>query len=467
MKTNILLIMTDEHCADAMGCVGNPHLKTPNIDRLAANGVRFENAYVTQPLCVPFRTALQMGCWPHQTGVMVNAQGTVAEDAPMYPMIGRLVNDAGYRCGFLGKMHIAYRDEDHERKITLRDDQFEMHGYDPVFECEDALLPAYAAEFFKVNDDRPFFLTASFLNPHDCMAIAKDKDSQEDKIGPIPQNLDQLPPLPDNCEVPENEPSVIREHWERYSVPFNGGSYTPYPTRGWDELRWRQYLWGYYRLIELVDAQIGKVLDALQASGKADETIILFTADHGDGAGHHRWYQKQVLYDEVVRVPFIMAGPGVARPGTIDRDNLISAIDIPPTILDFANAERPDHMEGQSLRSLFRTGTWKPHDYVVSETLFGTGNDIAGWAGRMVRTRRFKYTVYNHGEIREQLSDMERDPGEMVNIAGDPDHQDILQEHREMLLEWCSQTGDEFMTSTDAENGRIDQLRSGSGSRRG
>jgi arylsulfatase A-like enzyme len=417
------------------------------MDSLAARGVRFENTYVTQPLCVPYRTAQQLGCWPHQTGVMVNAQKTVAEDAPMYPMIGRLVHDAGYRCGFIGKMHIAYRDRDNQRHISLRDDQFEMHGYDPVLECADSELPSRAARFFETGDSRPFFLTTSFLNPHDCMAIAKNRDAQEHRIGPLPDDVNELPPLPDNFEIPEDEPSVIREHWERYSVPFKGGSYTPYPTRDWDDLRWRQYLWGYYRLVELVDSQIGAVLDVLQASGKADETLVIFTADHGDGAGHHHWYQKQVLYDEVVRVPFIVAGPCVARLGTVDRGNLMSAIDIPPTILDYAGADRPDHVEGRSLRPLLETGEWTPNPYVVSETLFGTGTDIVGWAGRMVRTRRYKYTVYNHGEIREQLNDMKSDAGEMVNLAMDPERQVILQKHRDYLSEWCEQTGDAFLHS--------------------
>lgn len=445
-RANILLILTDEQCGHAMRCAGNPYVNTPAMDGLAERGVLFKQAYVTQPLCVPYRTALQMGCWPHQTGVMANAQKTVADDAPMYPMLGRLVADAGYRCGYIGKMHIANRGIDGSRSISLRADQFDLHGYDPVYECDDAAIPSAAKAVFEQNDSRPFFLTASFLNPHDCMGIARSLHSQESNIGPMPERLDDLPPLPDNFAIPENEPDVIRQHWERYSVPFNGGQYIPYPTREWDELRWRQYIWGYYRLIERVDSQIGELLEHLESSGKADNTVIIFTTDHGDGAGHHGWNQKQVLYDEIVRVPLIVAGTGFTSPGTIDSTNLMSAIDIAPTILDYSGAERPMHVQGQSMRPLLETGSWQAHDYVVCETLFGTGTDILGWAGRMVRTPRYKYTVYNHGQQREQLTDMQEDPGEMQNLAVKPEYQGILQEHRDLLAQWCRNTGDSFLT---------------------
>lgn len=453
-RPNILLVMTDEQCGHAMSCAGNPYVNTPAMDSLAEKGILFSQAYVTQPLCVPCRTAMQMGCWPHQTGVMTNAQKTVADDAPMYPMLGRLVADAGYRCGLIGKMHIAWRDSDGRRSITLGQDQFDLHGYDPVYECDDAEIPKAAKAFFEQDDSRPFFLTAAFLNPHDCIGIAHSLDSQESNIGPMPQKLDDLPPLPENFAIPENEPDVIRRHWERYSVPFNGGDYTPYPTKDWDELRWRQYLWGYYRLIERVDSQIGELLDHLESSGQADNTVIIFTADHGDGAGHHGWNQKQILYDEIVRVPLIIVGPRFANPGTIDTTHLMSGIDITPTILEYSGAERPAHVQGRSARPLLETGNWQAHDYVVSETLLGTGIDILGWAGRMVRTPEFKYVVYNHGSIREQLTDMANDPGEMVNLAVNPQYDSILAHHREILTEWCSQTGDLFLEEKN-ENIRL------------
>ena len=444
-QKNILLIMTDEHCANALSCTGNPNLKTPFLDKLANEGILFSNTYTTQPLCVPSRTALHTGCWPHQTKVMVNAQKAVPDDAPMFPMLGSLLRNQGYRCGHIGKMHIAYRDKNNQRHISLNKDDIEIHGFEFSDECPDVMIPSKAEAFFEENDDRPFFLNASFLNPHDCMSLAKDKDCKEKIIGSIPSNPDELPELPENFDIPNHEPSVIREHYDRYSVPFMGGSYTPYPTRNWDELRWRQYLWGYYRLVELVDWQIGELLINLKKSGKYDSTLIMLTADHGDGAGHHHWYQKQILYEETIRVPFIISDPSNDRKGIVDQSNLISLTDIPPTILDYAGVKRLPHMVGQSLRPLLRSGEWNSHKYVVSETLLATGTDVTGWAGRMLRTPDYKYVVYNHGDPREQLTDMINDPGEMVNLAVDENYKSILDHHRQLLQEWCESTDDDFL----------------------
>jgi choline-sulfatase len=447
--TNILLIMTDEQCSHAMSCAGSPYVTTPAMDRLAANGVLFRQAYTTQPLCIPCRSALQVGRWPHQTGVMVNHQGTVLDNAPAYPMIGRLVADAGYRCGYIGKMHIAHRNQQGDRKITLMPDQVQMHGYDPCIDCVDSEVPGRAVRFLESVGDQPFFLTASFVNPHDCMIVAQSLHSQQELIGPVPDDPDELPPLPDNAAIPEHEPSAIRDHYERFSTGQNGtGAYVPYPTGDWDELHWRQYLWAYYRLIEHVDSQIGVIIDALEATGKANDTLIIFTADHGDGAAHHGWYQKQVLYEEAVRVPLVVSAPDMHSRGSVDESELMSWIDIAPTILDYAGVRHPEHMEGQSMRPLLETGAWSSHDYVVTETLFGVGKDITGQAGRMVRTKDFKYVVYNDGENPEQLTDMNADPGETRNLAVEPAYEGVLQQHRDTLKEWCSETGDTFDPSS-------------------
>ena len=159
----------------------------------------------------------------------------------------------------------------------------------------------------------------------------------------------------------------------------------------------------------------------------------------------------QVLDDESVRVSFIVCGPGIAERGSSDEENLFSSIDIVPTILDYASVDRPAHIEGQSMRPLLETGSWESHAYVVCETLFGTGVDIVGWAGRMVRTRNFRYSVYNHGEIREQLIDMSADPEEMQNLAMNPAFATVLQEHRDMLTEWCERTGDAYIVVCDGQ----------------
>ena len=435
-RPNILLVMTDEQCADAMSCAGNPHLHTPAMDSLASRGVCFQKAYVTQPLCIPCRTALQMGCWPHQNGIMVNRQDQI-ENGRMFPMLGSVMRRGGYDCAYFGKWHISINRPDKPWHISIDDEDAAIHGYDPAEGTKDREIPDRVSEFLAADRDRPFFLTASFVNPHDCIEFADGRPTPQGELPPVP-HPDQCPPLPDNFGVPKDEPSVIRAVQQRYP--------NSYPVGDWDEGRWRQYIWGYYRLVEMVDAHIGRLLEALRSSGREEDTVIIFTADHGDGAGHHRWNQKQTLYDECVRVPFIACVPGAGRSNTVDRTNLVSSIDIAPTLLDYASVERPSHVEGHSLRELIETGTPSaPSEYVVSETLFGTGTDIPGWGGRMVRSARWKYVVYDHGDRREQLFDMDTDPGEMHNLAKDPACAKELKRHRQWLKEWCQRTGDSFV----------------------
>jgi len=436
-RPNILLIMTDEQCAHAMSCTGDRHVKTPAMDALARRGVRHELAYATQPLCIPFRTAMQTGYWPHQIGVRVNNQNANANAAHGRPMIGRVMRDAGYDCAYFGKWHIAIHCEAKGWHISVEDDDAPAHGYVPADCCYDREIPDRVRAFLAADRDKPFFLTTSFMNPHDCIELSDGRPLPQGDVRPLPPP-ELCPPLPDNFAVPDDEPSVIREVQRRYPQS--------YPVTHWTEDQWRQYLWGYYRLVEMVDGQIGQVLDALDAAGHADDTVILFTADHGDGASHHQWNQKQTLYDESARVPMIAVTPRLTRRGTVDTEHLLCpGIDLFPTLLDYAGVHPPADLPGRSLRPLLDgppAADWRTE--VVCETLFGTGMDISGIEGRMVRTKRHKYVVYNRGERREQLFDMTADPGEMTNLAACPDMQAVLDEHRRRLAQWCRDTDDHF-----------------------
>jgi len=219
-------------------------------------------------------------------------------------------------------------------------------------------------------------------------------------------------------------------------------STTHYPTADWDELKWRQYLWGYYRLVEKVDTEIGKVLAALDGGGHNSNTVILFVSDHGEGVAMHHWNQKQILYDQATRVPLIVAWPEVTRMQVCDE--LVStALDIPVTILDFIGADKPMSMPGLSLRPIVlgRQNTLN-RQHIIVETMFARGGKSLGLIGRMVRSVHYKYCIYDNGERREQLFDMDADPGEMTNLAVDAAHEDQLNRHRRLLIEWAKQTKD-------------------------
>ncbi len=401
-KPNIVLIMTDQLTASAMSCTGNRYLKTPAMDSLAASGTRFERAYVTQPLCTPCRSSLQTGRYPHEIGTVSNRRKIEGD----FPLLGNLMGDAGYECAYIGKWHVGTT--------------FEAAGYAEASEDQpDGKKTEAALAFLQREHDAPFFLTVSYVNPHNVCELARGQELPDGPIPDAPDTLEDLPPLPDNFAVPLNEPSAIRT--VQKSIPHH------YPTQDWDELKWRQYLWGYYRLVEKVDAEIAQVLAALRDGGYADNTVVLFVADHGEGVAMHHWNQKQILYDEATRVPLILSWPDTIKQ-QVSAELVSTALDIPATILDFAGAKAPASMRGLSLRPL-ATGetTTLDREFVAVETMFSRNDTPLGLRGRMIRTKQFKYCVYDAGEDREQLFDMTADRGEMKNLAGVEAYQDKLE----------------------------------------
>ncbi len=421
-KPNILLIITDQHTATAMSCTGNKYVHTPALDKLAETGVRFENNYVTQPLCLPFRSSLQTGRYPHEIGTINNGNDFNAE----YPMLGKLVASADYTCDYFGKWHVGCTPEE--------------AGYDNYDKVggRDAEITKRVEQYLRQQHQKPFFLTVSLINPHNVCQLARANavgtDLPDGPIGVAPTNLDELPPLPANFDMPKNEPTVIREIQKR------SGAYH-YPTANWSELTWRQYLWGYYRLVEKVDAHIGQVLNALEEGGYGENTVIIFTSDHGEGVAQHHWNQKQILYDQATNTPLIINWKGVTKK-SVYPELVSNALDIPVTILDIIDVKKPASMHGHSLLPIMEGKSPKPQKYVISETMFARGKTNLGATGRMIRTKKYKYCIYDNGEKREQLFDMEHDPGEMNNLAFDKNFEKELNKHRKMITRWAKETND-------------------------
>ncbi|MCY1722775.1 sulfatase-like hydrolase/transferase [Prolixibacteraceae bacterium Z1-6] len=417
---NVLLIITDQQTADAMSCAGNQYLKTPALDKLASSGIRFTRNYVTQPLCLPFRSSLQTSRYPHELGIENNQMKIKGE----FPMLGNLMMAAGYQCYYIGKWHVGTSPQ-----------KAGYENYDNVGK-DDAKTEA-AINYLGQEHDHPFFLTVSLMNPHNVCELARanadGSNLPDGRIALPPSDLGKLPPLPTNFKVSSNEPSVIR-------VAQNN-SFKQYPTADWNELTWRQYLWGYYRLVEKVDAEVGRILRALEESTYGKNTVVLFTSDHGEGIAMHHWNQKQVLYDQVTRVPLIISWEGKTSKKVYS--GLVSnALDIPVTILDIAGVENPIGMRGQSLLPVIKGNNIQQRVYVVSETMFAEGAKPLGGKGRMIRTKKYKYCIYDNGENREQLFDLEKDPLEMNNLAKNINFCDVLAKHRKLIKNWAEQVRD-------------------------
>ncbi len=422
---NILLIITDQQHADMMSCAGNEYLNTPAMDSLARDGIRFANAYVTNPVCVPSRISMATGVMAGRLGVLNNGDKASVPSEVDNNSLGKLVKRAGYDTFYGGKVHMC-------AELNPLD-----AGYDEYFKDQRDALPGACIDFIERKRDRPFFAVASFINPHDiCFAYsayAGKSIKGDQSVAHLYQQAsemppEQLPPLPDNFRIPELEPDAI----ELYS---KANAVTPAGTmrKVYDQRQWQIYRWIYCRLTEQVDRHIGRILDALKRNGLDQETLVIFTSDHGDMDACHRLASKGRFYEQSVRVPFLMRYKGkIAR--QVDTHLISSGLDLLPTVCDYAGLELPKGVVGKSLRPLAESKNvdhWR--DFIVTEN----------HTGRMLRSVDFKYCVYRDGERRESLIDMHDDPGEMKNLATAPEHANTLDKHRRYLKQWIKSSGDE------------------------
>ena len=451
-----------------LSCAGNSYVKTPNMDSLARSGVRFERAYVTNPVCSPSRMSLMTGRMPSAIGMECNEDGRhVAVPRPMLEAsLGNAFRGAGYQTVYGGKVHLPPAGEGNGRQ-----DNLDAFGFETLSRDTRGELAKSCAAFLKEKHERPFLMVASFINPHDIcfMAISAfaratgqnppeiaRKESRPDspaeylaKALRTPEGISQdeffrrhCPPLPANLEVPRDELS---------SFMVDKREFQRYVRQKWTDADWRLHRWAYARLTEQVDREIGVVLDALRESGREKDTLVVLTSDHGDQDASHRLEHKEVLYEEAIRVPFIVSWPGVTKAGAVDREHLVSnGLDLIPTLCDFAGVPKPASLRGHSARRLAEGGNvrdWR--DSLVVE------NHLA----RLVHQGRWKYLVgreTKHGNscgicpgriakwessVREMLIDLETDPGEMVNLARDRRHEVQLRKGRQLLSAWRRQNG--------------------------
>ena len=428
-RPDVIVVLTDQQRADAFGAAGARDLHTPVMDRLARQGVLFTRAFTATPQCSPSRAALLTGRYPHRTGVMGNiggeGRGVSAAASPpagmspaldrSLPTLGRIFAAAGYETAYFGKWHLGG---------TPGEYGFESHDST----VDDSTLARRVVGFVQkrpVNDARkPLLLVVSWLDPHDIYNVftAAPPDARALAAARLPSNLiDDL----------QHKPFPQRHYLEEdQGKPFAGA----------DREVWRRYRAFYNGLVETVDREIGTVLDAFAASDVPPITI--FTTDHGDHGGAHGLpYKGPAMYEELVRVPLVVSWPGRIRPARSDA--LVSLIDLLPTICDLTGVAAPDGVDGLSLRPVLE----RRADH-VREMVFGEYYGKQAWRVpiRMVRTARWKYVRYlNYGE---ELYDLAADPGELRNLAREPNGKSERARLARELDDWIRRTGDPFPTLT-------------------
>jgi arylsulfatase A-like enzyme len=317
-------------------------------------------------------------------------------------------------------------------------------GFTEIYAGTHEGLATACGEFLAADERResPFLLVASFNEPHGICEWARGQTPPSGEVAEV--DWRELPVLPPNFAAGSEEPEALRL--------VQQFAWTVHPTLHWDEERWRRYRHAYFRLCERVDAEIGTMLGELDASGLREETLIVFTSDHGDMQGAHGWNQKKTLYEESAGVPFIVVPPSAASDGTTRGELVSVGLDLLPTMCDYAGIKPDSELAGRSLRELVeppadaRPG-WRTQ--VVAETEWTFPGlmpppVMSGLTARMVRTPGYKYLCHSWGAHREQLFDLRRDPGEMINLATSGAHQDVLSDHRRRLIEHCGALDDPF-----------------------
>lgn len=420
-KPNILFIMTDQQRYDMLSCTGNRYVSTPSLDRLAESGVRFERNYCANPVSMPSRFAMITGRFASEIGYTNNS--TKPDTLRVLPAarknsIGNLFRAAGYETVYSGYPGFYCG------RTNIEDYGFTQNGTDYY----DG--PAnFAEKFFaghKPEEDKPFFLYLSFMNPHDICYGAGLDPRFPDKLRPhqiaatqkyinLRRTLseeeyrNQIPPVPANMEPNGAYAEMIE---------IGSGS------RNWSVEQWNFYRWMYCRLVEEVEQQIGRVLTALADSGLADNTIVVFTSDHGEMGQSHGLVFKSRLLEEATRTPLLIAGPGIQK-GIVDSKNLTCGIDLVPTICDLAGISVPKGLSGKSLKPIL-TGRVEsiPRDYIIVESS----------SGYQINDGHYKYTLFTRGDKKETLMDISSDPGEMSDKSADSTYMAVKKHLRYLLM---------------------------------
>jgi choline-sulfatase len=402
-RPNILFIISDQLGIDALSAAGCPHVRTPNMDRLARSGFSFNLSHTTDPVCSPARSSLFTGRMPSETGVVFNGL-PIRDDIPN---MGQVLGKEGYEAVYIGKWHVP-----EPMPIVIKGFKVIPAGIGGHGHLGDPAV-SRSCEGYLRNRSRsaPFLLVASFLQPHDICQWTSAHLRAPDVL-PYPEIAGRLPPLPPNFHYDEREPAKLKA---RRRAP-------------WSERQWGYFLWSYYRQVEMVDAEIGRVLQALEDSGEAENTLVVLTADHGEGRGRHQWTGKNAPYEESVKVPLIFGLPGHTSAGGQDSAHLVSGLDIMPTVCDYAGAKTPANVHGRSLRPLMEGKPVEWRSCVVAEVQ---------QTGRMVRTADYKYARFE-GDPVEQFFDMKNDPWETKNLAGEAKCAAAMEDHRKLLREWES-----------------------------
>ncbi len=430
-RPNFLIIMSDEHAPMYSSVYGHLLVQTPNMERLAEAGTTFDSAYCNSPLCMPCRMSFMTGRYIHHIGTWDNATPLASDEVTWAHML----RSVGYDVVLSGKQHFLGADQLHGFRVQLARDLHAERNHD-IYKWDDGIVPAKrpwqgaiaagpgTTEEIKVDNlvheralkylrdparkDQPWAMNVSFIAPHFPLIV--------------PQRFWDMYPLED-IDLPELPPRHLENLHPVYQRLREMFGLPEFP-----EEVVRRGRAGYYGLITYLDEKIGELIDVLEETGRTKNTVIIHISDHGDMNGEHGMWRKSNFYEASSRIPMQVAWPGQFKAG-VRRKEVVSLVDLVATVVDIAGVEPPVELDGDSLMPLLRgddRAYWK--DEAFSEYLaHGVDRPMA-----MLRHERYKFN-YSLGDLPE-LYDLEADPNEYIDLAGDPAYADVIRDMEERLL---------------------------------
>lgn len=446
-QMNVLLIMSDDLNND-LGCYGNTEVHTPNIDKLASQGIRFNRAYSQSPICGPSRVCMLTSLRPATTNVIIN-ETDFRDYVPDVETLPQLFKNNGYYSGRVGKIFhygvpgdIGTNGLDDsiswvERFNPIGVDKFEEDSlifltpnknlggalaYHATEEHDslhtDGMVTKRAINMLKEHKDKPFFIAVGYFRPHVPFIAPKKYFDMYNA---------------DDIELRQEPPN------DRDDIPELALTTTKIPDFGLTEEEQRMAIRGYYASISFVDQQLGLLLDALEQLGLNENTLVVFMSDHGYSLGEHGLWEKYNLFEESDRIPLIFRLPKNSNSNN-HVDGIVEMIDIYPTIAEFCDLEAPDYLHGKSFTPLLSNPEQEWMNSAISEVGRWTKNnplnrDSVNWnaklVGKSLRTYDWRYTEWGGGEFGKELYDHVHDPGEFTNLAGEKEYQAVIEKLKE------------------------------------
>ena len=469
-KPNLLFIWTDEQQYFTMKAYGNEVIKTPNLNRLASESFVFEKTYVTQPVCTPNRAAVMTGLYPHIIG-------TVYNNIPLPKNIKTLpeiIDDPEYHSAYMGKWHLGdeiFKQRGYDTWVSIEDNYIQYYqpsrdrearsdyhhwllekGYTPdeknnsfsrsfaaglpLEHCKPKFLEEKAIEFLDHIGKDPFILYVNFLEPHMPFTGPLDSLYDPDEVV-LPDNFNNIPD--------QEDPLKYRNRWESAKKRYGG-----------TEEDFRKLIARYWGLVTQVDMSVGAILDKLESMGLAENTIIVYTSDHGDMMGAHQLAEKTLMYEESVRIPFLLKDPRLNNSHrTIEAR--VSQIDIVPTLLDLMDREIPENLQGKSLVPAMLEEDFQANDIFIESnsnqdftfdakgnTILADKDEIKSPSSPSMRTviskEGWKLSLSNRDK--SQLFNLNNDPGETTNLYYREEYRDKVRELAQKIWDWQTLTND-------------------------